>query len=119
MKKILVIEDEPDVARSIKMYLENAGYSVEFTLDASDGLKKLKGFDLLLLDLIMPKISGRAVLREMKKKGIDKPVVVLSAVGLPAIVGVELSNEFPNLLFVPKTEMHTQLIATIKKALGE
>lgn len=119
MKKILVIEDEPDVARTIKMYLEHEGYSVEFTLDASDGLKRLKDFDLLLLDLIMPKLSGRAVLREMKKKGITKPVVVLSAVGLPAIVGVELSNEFPNLLFVPKTEMHTKLVAAIEKALSQ
>ncbi|MFH0885289.1 MAG: response regulator [Candidatus Micrarchaeota archaeon] len=118
MKRILIIEDEPDVAQSIKMYLENEGYSVEFTLDAGKGIKMMKKFDLLLLDLIMPKLSGRTVLREMKEQGIKKPVVVLSAVGLPEIVGAELVNEFPNLLFVPKTEMHAQLLPAIKKALS-
>ncbi len=119
MKRILIIEDEPDVARSIKLYLEKAGYSVEFTLDAMDGLGKMGEFDLLLLDLIMPKVSGRAVLREMKSRGMKTPVIVLSAIGLPATVGEELAREFPGLLFVPKTSMHAQLLAAIKKTIGE
>jgi CheY-like chemotaxis protein len=118
MKKILVIEDEPDVAKSIKLYLEQAGYEVEYTLDAADGLKKVKGFDLILLDLIMPKLSGRGVLKSMKAKGIDKPVVVLSAVTLPGVVSGELVREYPGVVFVPKTSMYSQLIPAIKKAIG-
>jgi CheY-like chemotaxis protein len=119
MKKILIIEDEPDVARSIKMYLEKAGYQASYTLDPMEGLEMLKGFDLLLLDLIMPKVSGRAVLREMKSRGIKTPVVVLSAISLPVIVGEELAKEFPGLKFVPKTALHAELLPAIKKTLGE
>jgi DNA-binding response OmpR family regulator len=118
MKRILIIEDEPDVAQSIKMFLENEGYSVEVTLDAAKGIRMMKNFDLLLLDLIMPKISGRTVLRELEKQGIKKPVVVLSAVGLPRIVGIELAHEFPKLAFVAKTDMYSQLIPAVKKALS-
>lgn len=118
MKRILIIEDEPDVAKTIKMYLEEAGYAAEYTLKAAEGVDKLKDFDLLLLDLIMPKISGRAVLRMMKKKDIKKPVVVLSAVGLPKLVSEELSREFPGIVFIPKTEMHAELLPAIKKLIG-
>ena len=119
MKKILIIEDEPDVARSIKMYLEKSGYQATYTLDPMEGLERLEDFDLLLLDLIMPKVSGRAVLREMKVRGIKTPIIVLSAIGLPVTVGEELAREFPGLIFVPKTALHTQLLMAIKKTLGE
>ncbi len=117
MKKILIIEDEPDVAETIKMYLEKAGYTVDLTLDAMAGISKLAKYDLLLLDLIMPKISGRQVLREMKKKGINVPVVILSAVALPMTVGEEIRREFPGVKFVSKTDMYTELIPAIKSVL--
>jgi DNA-binding response OmpR family regulator len=117
MKKILIIEDEPDVASSIKMYLEKAGYEAQFTLDPKDGISRLKDFDLLLLDLIMPKLSGRAVLKEMKKQKLDKPVVVLSAVGLPQMIGEELAKDYPGIIFVAKTAMTTQLLPAIKELL--
>ncbi|MFH0737545.1 MAG: response regulator [Candidatus Micrarchaeota archaeon] len=117
-KKILIIEDEPDVADTIKMYLEQAGYLADFTLDAQEGLRMLPKYDLLLLDLIMPKVSGRAVLKEMKAKKISKPVVVLSAVTMPMVVSAELSKEYPDMVFVPKTAMYSDLIPAIKKALG-
>ena len=119
MKRILIIEDEPDVAESIKIFLEKAGYSVEYTLEGAKGIAMLKGFDLLLLDLIMPKLSGRGVLKEMKKQGIKKPVVVLSAVGLPQVVRTELDREYPDVEFITKSEMHSELVPAIKRALGE
>jgi DNA-binding response OmpR family regulator len=117
MKRILIIEDEPDVAESIKMFLEKEGYAVEFTMDAMEGVDKLKEFDLLLLDLIMPKVSGRTVLKEIKNRKIKKPVIILSAVGLPMMVGEELQREYPGLVFIPKTELYTRLIPAIESAL--
>ncbi len=117
MKRILIIEDEIDVAESIKFFLEKKGYAAEYTLDAMDGVGKLNGFDLLLLDLIMPKVSGRAVLKEIKSRKIKIPVIILSAVGLPMIVGEELSRDYPGLRFIPKTELYTQLIPAIESAL--
>jgi len=119
MKKILIIEDEPDVARSIKAFLEAAGYEVAFTFDPMDGVKKLKSYDMLLLDLIMPKVSGRMVLKELKSKGIAVPVIVLSAVSLPATVGAELMSQYHGLKFLPKTQMYRDLIPLIKEILGE
>jgi|SRR5271157_2416963 len=117
MKRILIIEDELDVAESIKIFLEKKGYAVEYEMDAMDGVGKLKDFDLLLLDLIMPKVSGRAVLKEMKSRKIKIPVIVLSAVGLPMIVGDDLRREYPGLRFIPKTELYTELIPAIESAL--
>ena len=117
MKRILIIEDEPDVAESIKMFLKTEGYEAEYALDARDGVKKLKEFDLLLLDLIMPKMSGRAVLKEIEKRRMKIPTIVLSAVGLPIIIGEELQRDYPGLIFIQKTELYSELIPAIKSLL--
>jgi CheY-like chemotaxis protein len=117
MKRILIIEDEPDVAESIKMFLKKEGFDAEYTLDALEGVEKLKGFDLLLLDLIMPKVSGRAVLKEIRKRGIRTPLIVLSAVGLPVVIGEELRRDYPGLVFIQKTEIYSELIPAIKSLL--
>lgn len=118
MKKILIIEDEPDVAKTIKTYLEGAGYSAEYSLEPEKAVKELKKFDLLLLDLIMPNFSGRQVLKEMKKQGIKTPVVVLSAVGLPGMISAELKRDYPSIIFVAKTSMNAELLPAIKKFIG-
>lgn len=117
--KVLIVEDEPDVAKTIKMFLEQNGYSADYSLEPMDAVKKLPEYDLLLLDLIMPEMSGHTVLKEMKAKKIDKPVVVLSAVSMPKTIGPELENEYQWIIFVPKTRMHSDLIPAIKKALGQ
>lgn len=119
MKKILIIEDEPDVAQAIKLYLEAEGYMVGISLDPMDGIEKLAGYDLLLLDLIMPKVSGRMVLKEMRKRKIMTPVIVLSAVGLPKTIGEELHIEYPGVHFIAKTEMYSELVPAIKSILKE
>ena len=119
MKKILIVEDEPDIAESIKDFLKDADYEVGVTLDANQAVRMLPDFDLLLLDLIMPKLSGREVLNEMRKQGIEKPVIVLSAVGLPEIIGEEISKQYPGTVFIAKTEMHAKLLPTIREKIGE
>jgi len=119
MKRILIVEDEPDVAKTIKMYLEGEGYNAEYSLNAAEAADMLKDYDLLLLDLIMPKFSGRAVLRDMKEKNISKPVIVLSAVALPMTITDELRRDFPDTVFIPKTAMYSKLLPAIKKIIGE
>lgn len=119
MKKILIIEDEPDIAETMKMLIEREGYKVEYTLDPIKGLKMIKKFDLLLLDIIMPKMSGREVLTEMKKMKIKTPVIVVSAVGLPGEVERELASKYKGVGFVSKTEIHTRLTEEIRKIIGK
>lgn len=119
MKKIMIIEDEPDVAETMRMMLEQAGYHTTVFLDPRKGLSEMKNFDLLLLDIMMPKMSGRMVLAEMEKQKIKIPVIVVSAVGTPMEVGAQLSSEYPGLEFVPKTEIVHELLPVIRQKIGK
>lgn len=118
MKKIMIIEDEPDVAETMKMFLEKAGYRVAIFFDPRKGISEMKNHDLLLLDIMMPKMSGRMVLAEMEKEKIKIPTIVVSAVGTPMEVGAQLSREYPGLEFLPKTEIAHDLVNMIKQKIG-
>jgi len=119
MKKILIIEDEPDVARSMQIMLEAEGYKADFALGGKEGLKRMKDYDLVLLDIMMPKMSGRQVLQEMKKLGIRKPVIVVSAVGIPDAVQVEMNSILPGTGFVSKPYINERLVPEIRKRIGK
>ena len=119
MAKILIIEDEPDMAKSLKMLLEDSGHKAQICLGGKEGLKAMRGFDLVLLDIIMPKMSGREVLREMKARGIKTPVVVVSAVGVPQTVREELATLYPGTGFVSKAHIHEEIFKEINSALAK
>ncbi len=78
IKKILIIEDEKPMARALELKLAHAGFSAKSTSNGEEGLALLgkENFDLVLLDLVMPKLDGLGVLEEMKKRGIKTPVMV-------------------------------------------
>lgn len=80
MKKILIAEDEPILAKLLKDKFEADGWNVAMSFDGAVTLSKLKNekFNRLLLDLIMPVKDGWQVLKEMKEQGINTPVVVLT-----------------------------------------
>ena len=80
MKKILVVEDEKDIQNIIKAFLENAGYKVETADDGLDGINIIQKnkFDLVLLDIMMPKIDGFVVC-EMIRKNSNVPIIILTA----------------------------------------
>lgn len=80
MKRILIVEDEPEIRRLLASYLVNEGYSVS---EAEDGVTAIElfsneKFDLLILDIMIPKIDGYGVCEFVKKKS-DVPVIFLSA----------------------------------------
>lgn len=118
MKKVLVIDDEPDVGTTVKLILQKQGYDVTHTTDPVKGVGMVKKFDLLVLDIMMPVMSGRQVLSELKKQKVKTPVIVLSAVGLPAELERELAMKYPGTGFVPKTSMYEVLPAEIAKRIG-
>ena len=80
MKKILVIEDEKDIQNIIKAFLENADYKVETADDGLEGIKLIQknSYDLVLLDIMMPKIDGFVVC-EMIRKNSNIPIIILTA----------------------------------------
>ena len=79
-KRILIAEDERPLAYALAFKLKNAGYEVETVFDGNAALKTLSSstFDLLILDLIMPKKGGFEVLEGMRLAGIVLPVIVSS-----------------------------------------
>lgn len=84
MKKILIIDDEPDVAFYLKTLLEDHGYTTMSAHEAGEGLKLacMEQPDLLCLDIMMPKKSGIALYKEIKENESLKhiPVVIISGV---------------------------------------
>lgn len=81
--KILVVDDERDAAEVIKNRLIREGYTALTAYDGLEALEKIKqeNPDIILLDLIMPKLNGFEVLKELRDKGKDKwrPVIIVSA----------------------------------------
>ena len=79
-KKILIAEDEPAYSRALILKLQNAGFEVESMENGEEALEAIKkgGFDLLLCDLVMPKMNGFQVLEEIKKQGLKTPASGLS-----------------------------------------
>ena len=79
-KKILIIEDEKPIARALELKLVHAGFEAKAVFNGEDGvaLFQKETFDLILLDLIMPKMDGFKVLEALKEKKIETPVIILS-----------------------------------------
>ena len=80
MKKILVVEDEKDIQNIIKAFLENAEYKVETADDGLDAINLIQknNYDLILLDILLPKIDGFTVC-EMIRKNSNVPIIILTA----------------------------------------
>lgn len=80
MKKILIIEDEKKISRYLQLELEHEGYSVDIADDGVMGLELFKKnfYNIILLDLMLPKISGEEVCQHIREKS-DVPVIVLTA----------------------------------------
>ncbi len=79
-KKILIAEDERPIAKAIELKLKGAGYEAVVVNDGEAALRILEEqkFDLIMLDLVMPKKTGFDVLEDLKEKGDKTPVIVTS-----------------------------------------
>lgn len=81
--RILVVEDEHKIANSIKRGLEQEAYAVDVAYDGEDGydLAYSEDYDLIILDLLLPKLSGMEVCKKIRSEGIHTPVLMLTALG--------------------------------------
>jgi DNA-binding response OmpR family regulator len=84
--RILVVEDDELMARALERGLAAEGYAVEVAGDGVDGLHRAREFsyDAMILDLMLPGISGLSVCAELRAAGRDLPVLMLTALGDPA-----------------------------------
>lgn len=90
--RVLMIDDNIELVNMVKEYFRSNS-NIEIVLEAHDGEeginlidKKKEIYDLILLDLIMPKLDGRGVLEQMKEKSIDKKVIVLTSYNNPDMI---------------------------------
>ncbi len=79
--RILLIEDEPEFARTLKKAIEESGMAAEVATDGETGLDLALGFpwDAIVLDLLLPKRHGLSVLKELRAHGVKTPVLIISA----------------------------------------
>lgn len=83
LKKVLVVEDEKPLAKALEIKLGKAGFNAKSVYNGEDALKilEVEKYDLVLLDLLMPRVGGFEVLSSIKQRGISTKVLVLSNLG--------------------------------------
>ena len=117
MKRLLLVEDEPGLVLTLGDRLTREGYSVDTSADGESGLERAAGeaFDLVLLDVMLPRLNGFDVLRELRKRGIETPVIMLTARGqvVDKVVGLKLGADD----YVTKPFEMVELLARIEAKL--
>lgn len=96
-KKILLVEDEPSLVVSLTDRLEDEGYAVEAVGDGEQAAERARpgAYDLVLLDVMLPKKSGFDVCRELRQKGVTTPILMLTARAqvVDKVVGLKLGAD--------------------------
>jgi two-component system alkaline phosphatase synthesis response regulator PhoP len=117
VKRLLLVEDEPGLVLTLSDRLAREGYLVESAADGARGLERAAGeaFDLVLLDVMLPRLGGFDVLRELRKRGIETPVIMLTARGqvVDKVVGLKLGADD----YVTKPFEMMELLARIEAKL--
>ncbi|MGD8387466.1 MAG: response regulator [Desulfobacteraceae bacterium] len=85
LSHILIVEDEPSVAKGLQLVLDDEGYQVDWAANGNDALEKFKGngFNLVVADLRLPDMNGMEVIREIKSERPETEVVVIT--GYPSV----------------------------------
>jgi DNA-binding response OmpR family regulator len=96
-ERILVIEDDPSILRGLQLNLGMEGYTVRSAVDGETGLAlaKSENPDLVVVDVMLPRLGGLDVLREIRKDDPDVPVLILSAKGQESdkVAGLQLGAD--------------------------
>lgn len=113
MKKILVVDDEKPISDIVKFNLTKEGYEVYTAYDGEEALEKVKEVepDLILLDLMLPKMDGLEVAREVRKN-YDMPIIMVTAKDseIDKVLGLELGADD----YVTKPFSNRELVARVK-----
>jgi two-component system alkaline phosphatase synthesis response regulator PhoP len=96
-RRILLIEDEPGLLLTLSDRLSREGYRVETVADGAVGLERAAGepFDLILLDVMLPTLNGFDVCRELRRRSVETPIIMLTARGqvVDRVVGLKLGAD--------------------------
>ena len=117
MSKILIVEDEPDMVLGLKDNFEFEGYEVLTAADGLAGLERARSHkpDLIVLDIMLPRLSGLEVCKILRSEGYDLPIIMLTARGqeIDKVVGLELGADD----YVTKPFSIRELLARVRAIL--
>ncbi len=116
-KRILIVEDDESILLGLRMNLEAEGYEVEVAIDGDSGLSRGASgdVDLVILDVMLPKMNGFEVVRQLRARESVVPVIMLSARGaeMDKVMGLELGAED----YITKPFGLAELLARVKAVL--
>jgi len=117
VKRLLLVEDEPGLRLTLTDRLALEGYAIETSADGESGLERASAepFDLILLDVMLPRLNGFDLLTELRRRGIQTPVIMLTARGqvVDRVVGLKLGADD----YVTKPFEMVELLARIEARL--
>ena len=117
MLPILIVEDEPSMLMGLKDNLEFESYQVDTAEDGEIGLEKIcsNQYSLILLDVMLPKISGFDICKKAREKGIETPIILLTAKGeeIDKVLGLEFGADD----YITKPFSLRELLARIRAVL--
>jgi DNA-binding response OmpR family regulator len=118
--KILLVDDEPAITANLAPFLERASFEVAIAADGEEALRQVASFapHLIILDVLMPKLDGRVVLRRLRKAGNWTPVILLTQVGESterAMALEEGADDYLNKPFDPH-ELVARIRAVLRRA---
>jgi len=97
MKTVLIVEDNPTMLRGLEDNFEIKGYQVKTARDGEQGLKAAlnENPDLIILDIMLPKINGYEICDQVRKKNLDMPIIMLTAKGQESdiVLGLNLGAD--------------------------
>jgi DNA-binding response OmpR family regulator len=123
MARILVVEDDPDIALGLGDDLKRQGYEVEIAGDGENAIRRAGGgeWDLILLDVMLPRVDGFEVCRELRRLRVKTPIILLTAKTQEAekVLGLELgSDDYVTKPFSPR-ELRARIKAVLRRFGGD
>jgi DNA-binding response OmpR family regulator len=123
MTRILVVEDEPQLALGLEDDLKLEGYQVEVQTDGEAASRRAREqpFDLIILDVMLPRKDGFEVCRELRRAGLRTPVILLTAKTQESdkVLGLEIgADDYVTKPFSPR-ELRARVKALLRRAAGE
>lgn len=123
MARILVVEDEPGITLALEDDLKQEGYQVEAVADGETASRRAREhrFDLILLDVMLPRKDGFEVCRELRRAGVSTPIILLTARTQEAekVLGLELgADDYVTKPYAPR-ELRARIKAALRRGTGE
>lgn len=107
MTKILIAEDDKFLANAYRLKLTKSGFDLRIVSNGEDALKELETFtpDVILLDIVMPKLDGFAVLKQIKSSEMHKNIPVIVASNLGQKEDIDLGKSLGAVDYIVKTDL--------------